>query len=139
MKSAVAFITIVAILLACTPAKDKKVEDDTNLPYPADEDLPLYQAEVDSGYLLFWTDIKMVSSAYMGNSKYRNYIVSNDNLVIRGEGLFIGMVEVETQDFIVELRFERPYKSKGRKSIWQVISAEEKPWPKRKYQSMESK
>ncbi len=132
MRKLVVFIIIASAIFSCMP-KEKPEVDYTNLPYPADDELLAYQTEVDSGYMLFWTDIKTVALAYMGNSKYEKYFIENDNIVIRGEGLFIGMVEVETQDFIVQLRLERPFKSKGRKSIWQVISAEEKPWPIRKY------
>lgn len=136
MRFAVTLIILPLILLCCAPPKEE-IPDETNIPYPADDDLMIYQADVDSGYMPFWTDIKSVASSYMGNSKYSKYEFNSDNISIRGEGLFIGTVEVETQDFIAVIRLERPYKSRGRNSIWQVISVEEKPWPKKRSQSTE--
>jgi hypothetical protein len=99
-----------------------------NLPYPPNKDILFYQAESDSGYQTFWTDIKATTSAYLNNSKYDIYQVNHEDIIIIGEGLFRATVEVEMRDFILVLKFERPNKSIGKRSIWQIKSAEEKPW-----------
>jgi hypothetical protein len=116
------------LLIGCGSPK-KEVEDFTNVPYPANEDIIYYQSECDSGYQAFWSDIRMATSAYLNNSKYAKFDISGDDIVIIGEGLFIGQTEVETPDFILEIKLIRPNKSRGRRSIWQVVEVEEKPWP----------
>ena len=135
MRFAVLIIAIVSVLLSCMPEEPE--DDYTNLPYPPTDRLEYYQAQVDSGYEYIWSDIRMVASAYMQNSKYYKYDVKTSDFIIRGEGIFIATIEVETQDFILELRFDRPFKVRGRKSIWQIVSAKEMPWPKKRSKSEE--
>jgi hypothetical protein len=115
------FLIILSLIFTACSSEKEAVVDRTNLPYPADEDLMFYQNEADSGYMTFRRDIKRSVLSYMGNSKYNKYKLTADNVRIRGEGLFIGTVEVETKDFLLVIRLERPFKSKGRNSIWQVI------------------
>ncbi|OQX92454.1 MAG: hypothetical protein B6D58_02840 [candidate division Zixibacteria bacterium 4484_95] len=100
------------------------------LPYPPDKDILYYQAESDSGYQPWWTDIKAVTSAFLNNSQYCDRDVRPENIIIVGEGIFHGLIEVELPDMILELKMERKFKSRGRKSVWQVIAVKEKPWPK---------
>jgi len=128
MKSILLSICLAIIVAGCMP--DKKEVEYTNLPYPANEDILYYQSECDSGYQTFWTDIKLVTSAYLNNSKYDSIRVRPEDIIIKGEGLFTGYIEVELPNCILELKLERPNKSRGNNSIWQVIEAKEKPWPK---------
>ena len=116
---------------------EKEKNDLANLPYPADEDLVYYQAECDSGYQEFWLDIRSVASAYLNNSKYDYVEAKAKDYIIMGEGIFTGYIEVETPDFILELKMHRPNKSRGRKSIWQVVEVKEKPWPTQNSESVQ--
>jgi hypothetical protein len=121
-------VIIIALLIGgCRPKQE--VVDYKNLPYPPDENILFYQAEADSGYQTFWTDIKATTSAYLNNSQYDTIEVAPEDIILVGQGLFRGTIEVEMPEFILTLKLERPNKSIGRKSIWQVISAEEKLWP----------
>ncbi|MCP4580367.1 MAG: hypothetical protein GY839_02020 [candidate division Zixibacteria bacterium] len=133
MKTLIASVSLALLLLSCVPEKEEV--DFTNLPYPADEDIIYFQTECDSGYQAFWSDIKLASSAYLNNSKYEHIRVIEKDIRIMGEGLFTGFIEVEMPEFILELKLQRPNKSKGRKSIWQVIEVKEKPWPTKKSKS----
>jgi hypothetical protein len=128
MKSLLLSISLAIVIAGCMP--EQKESDYTNLPYPANEDILYYQSECDSGYQTFWTDIKLVTSAYLNNSKYDSIGVKPDDIIIKGEGLFTGYIEVEMPEIILELKLQRPNKSVGARSIWQVIEAKEIPWPK---------
>lgn len=134
MRYLAVVIFIGLIIAGCTSEKEKEF-DYTNVPYPPNKDILYYQAEADSGYQTFWTDIKAVTSAYLNNSKYDVYIVNPKNVRIVGEGLFSGTVEVELPDFILELKLKRPNKSRGRDSIWQVVNVKEIPWPEKHSES----
>jgi len=134
MKSLLISISLLFILAGCSPQKESG--DFSNLPYPPDEDVLYYQAECDSGRQIFWTDIKLATSAFLNNSKYQDIKVSPEDIIIKGEGLFIGYIEVEMPDYILKLELQRPNKSRGKKSIWQVIDVKEKPWPKPDSQSV---
>jgi len=126
MKYFVLICLAILCLGGCAP-EEKQVEY-TNLPYPADKDIQYYQSATDSGYQKYWIDIKAVTSAYLNNSKYNAIKVTPENIIIVGEGLFHGTIDVEMPDFILELKLERPNKPLGRKSIWQVKEAKELPW-----------
>jgi hypothetical protein len=126
MKNSLPCLLLSLTLLSCMPKKD--AVDNANLPYPADEDMIFYQAQCDSGYQDFWTDIKAVGSSYLNNSKYYKYDIGGDDIIILGEGLFHGTVEVELPDFILEIKLEKKFKSKGNEAIWQVTNVREKPW-----------
>jgi hypothetical protein len=131
-------VIIIALLIGgCRP--EQEVVEYKNLPYPANEDILYYQAEADSGYQAFWTDIKATASAYLNNSQYDTIEVAPEDIILVGQGLFRGTIEVEMPEFILTLKLERPNKSIGRRSIWQVISAEEKPWPEGSSKSKTSK
>ena len=118
---------LIFFIIGCSPKKNTVEESD--IPYPPNEDMIYYQAECDSGRQTFWTDIKAVSSAFLNNSRYMDIDVKGDDFIILGEGLYHGQVEIETPDYILELTFERKFKSRGKNAIWQVIAAKEKPWP----------
>ncbi|MCD6163648.1 MAG: hypothetical protein J7K40_14700 [candidate division Zixibacteria bacterium] len=119
-------ILLAIILMGCVKEEIIEIPD---VPFPADEDMVFYQAESDSGYQDFWTDIKAVSSAFLNNSKYWDMKIKSENIVILGEGLFHGTVEIESSELILTLKMERKFKSKGRNAIWQVIAVKEKSWP----------
>jgi len=134
MKSILLLISLAIVIAGCMP--EQKEVDYTNLPYPANEDILYYQSECDSGYQRFWTDIKLVTSAYLNNSKYDSIKVHPEDIIIKGAGLFTGYIEVEMPDYILELKLQRPNKSVGTRSIWQVIEAKETLWPKPDSQSV---
>ena len=128
MKSAAYFLLTALIFAGCT---EKEPPPGPDWPFPPDKDMIYYQAQADSGYQPFWTDIKAVASAYLNNSRYAGIPLKAEDFILRAEGLFHGRVEVEMPDYIVELTMERKFKSKGRKGIWQVVDVTEKPWPKK--------
>ncbi len=129
MKKIYTAIFLALLIGGCV--KMNKFEEYTiELPYPPDKDILYYQAESDSGYQPWWTDIKAVTSAFLNNSQYCDRDVRPENIIIVGEGIFHGLIEVELPDMILELKMERKFKSRGRKSVWQVIAVKEKPWPK---------
>jgi hypothetical protein len=128
----------ILLIIGCSsPPGDDVVY--SSVPYPANKNILYYQSEADSGYQPFWTDIKATVSAYLNNSEYDSIKVAPKDIILVGQGLFRGTVEVEMPKFILVLKLERPNKSLGDKSIWQVISAEEKPWPKSRSKSTTSK
>ena len=126
MSRIIIAISLIIILLGCVNNEIIEVSD---IPFPADENMLYYQAQCDSGYQDFWTDIKAVSSAFLNNSKYWELKTKSEKIVILGEGLFHGTIEIETSEMILTLIMERKFKSKGRDAIWQVIEIKEKPWP----------
>ncbi len=125
--------SILPILLAaaifCGPGH-KDEESVLDVPYPPDSEVVYYQQQCDSGYQDYWMDIKAVSSAFMYNSKYASSQVKITQLRIREEELLKGTVEAWLPDVLVEIRLERRFKNLGKKSIWQVVEVNEKPWPK---------
>ena len=126
MKKIVILSLLTLILFNCAPEKEIDYSD---TPYPINENLAYYQAQCDSGNQAFWTDIKAVTSAFLNNSKYMDYKHNTEDIVILGEGLFHGKVEIPLSDMILRLTLERQFKHRGRKAIWQVTEAEEIPWP----------
>jgi hypothetical protein len=128
MKPAALSLLIGLIIAGCV---EKEPPPGPDWPFPPDKDMIYYQAEADSGYQPFWTDIKAVASAYLNNSRYAGVRLRAEDFILRSEGLFHGRVEIEMPDIIVELTMERKFKSKGRKGVWQVVDVVEKPWPKK--------
>lgn len=101
------------------------------LPYPGTEEALYIQARIDSSEFLWFTEIKPAASSFMNEFDYSPDGVSTTSIRILGEGIFIGTVEVELPDKILTLTMERPFKQKGKKSLWQVIKVEERPWRKK--------
>ena len=126
---AVYIVFILALFIAGCFKLDKPEQYKTKLPYPPDDAIMYYQSEIDSGYQEWWADIKAVTSAFLNNSHYWDRDVKPEDIIIVGEGIFHGLVEVELSDMILELKMERKFKSRGRQSIWQIIDIKEKPWP----------
>lgn len=120
---------LLAALVFCSPGK-KEDEQISDLPYPPDSELVYYQQQCDSGYQDYWTDIKAVSSAFLHNSRYADRNITMPQLRISREEIFSGVVEVWLPDTQIILKLWRPHKAMGKKSIWQVVEATEKPWPK---------
>jgi hypothetical protein len=133
MKYFLLTVLTVYAISGCTLKKEQVLQSD--FPFPADSDLVYYQAQCDSGFEAFWLDIKATSSAFVNQSRYYGYSSDTDDMRILGEGIFHGQVEVEMKDFILVITLERQFKEKGRRAIWQVVDAKEKPWPKRNSKS----
>jgi hypothetical protein len=129
MKTVYAVVILALFIWGCLKL-DEPEEYNIVLPYPTNNDILYYQAESDSGYQEWWTDIKAVTSAFLNNSQYWDSNTRPEDIIIIGEGIFHGLIEVELPDMILELTMERKFKSRGRKSVWQVIVVKEKPWPK---------
>ena len=111
---------------------DNTAEDKIPLPFPDERMSKFYQSRVDSSEFEWFTDVKAAASSFINEMGLVDGGVSTTDVVILGEGLFHAKVEVELPDKIMVLTMERPYKHKGKYSIWQVIAVEEKEWPKRK-------
>ncbi len=111
---------------------DNTADDKIPLPFPDERMSKFYQSRVDSSEFEWFTDVKAAASSFINEMGFVKDGVSTTDIVILGEGLFHAKVEVELPDRIMVLTMERPYKHKGKNSIWQVIQVEEKEWPKRK-------
>ena len=117
------------LLLSISSCARKQVVEKPEVPFPADSTMIYYQAQCDSGYQDFWVDIKAVASAFLNNSSYQDRGIKSDKIVIKGEGLFHGTVEIQAGDTLLVLTMERKFKSKGRRGIWQVTTLRKEPWP----------
>jgi len=122
---------IAIAVFGCT-GKQKPKTATPPLPYPDEKMSVFLQAGIDSSEFLWFTDIKSAASSFMNEFGYSLDGVSTSDIRIVGEGIFHGTVEVELSDMIITLIMERPFKHKGKDSIWQVIKVEERPWPKQK-------
>ncbi len=111
---------------------DNTAEDKIPLPFPDERMSEFYQSRVDSSEFEWFTDVKAAASSFVNEMGFVEKGVSTSDVIILGEGLFHARVEVELPNKIIVLTMERPYKHKGKNSIWQVIGVEEKEWPKRK-------
>jgi hypothetical protein len=135
MKSAAYLIAGVGvgfmILLSCGGEK-QPARSDIPLPYPDNKTAEFYQERVDSSEFEWMTDVKGAASAFMNEYGFKRDGVSTTDIRILGEGIYHAQVEVELPDKIVVLTMERPFKHKGRESIWQVVAMEEKEWPQGK-------
>ena len=100
------------------------------LPYPDIDQAAFFQAQIDSSDFLWFTDIKAAASSFVNEFGYVDDGISTTSVRILGEGIFHGTVEVELPDRILTLTMERPFKQKGKQSLWQVTKLEEKPWQK---------
>lgn len=129
MKKAVLFVLLLLGLFACGGNKQVQ-EDDPDLPFPADSDLVYYQAQFDSGYQIFWGDIKAISSAFINNSQYANRGVKYGDIFIVNEGLFNGRVRINMGESCLEMKLIKKNQALGRKCIWQVVEAKEGPCPR---------
>ncbi len=120
--------------LACfsCAGTDNTADDTIPLPFPDERMSEFYQSRIDSSEFEWFTDVKAAASSFINEMRFVNDGVSTSDIIILGEGLFHARVEVELPDKIMVLTMERPYKHKGKNSIWQVIGIEEKEWPKRK-------
>jgi hypothetical protein len=119
------------ILVSCKGG-DRSPGSDIPLPYPDEKMAEFYQERVDSLEFEWLTDVKGAASAFMNEYGFKRDGVSTTDIRILGEGIYHAQVEVELPDKIVVLTMERPFKHKGRKSIWQVVAMEEKEWPQGK-------
>ncbi len=121
----------VLILISCGGGK-RSTGDDVSLPYPDDKMAEFYQERVDSLEFEWLKDVKGAASAFMNEYGFKRDGVSTTDIRILGEGIYHAQVEVELPDKIVVLTMERPFKHRGRESIWQVVAMEEREWPQKK-------
>ncbi len=123
-----------ASALACfgCESADNTVGNNIPLPFPDEKMSKFYQSRVDSSEFEWFTDVKAAASSFMNEMGFIEEGISTSDIIILGEGLFHAKVEVELPDKIMVLTMERPYKHRGKNSIWQVIAMEEKEWPERK-------
>ena len=111
---------------------ENTTDDSIPLPFPDERMSRFYQSRIDSSEFEWFIDVKAAASSFINEMGFVKDGVSTSDIIILGEGLFHAKVEVELPDKIMVLTMERPYKHKGKNSIWQVIQVEEKEWPKRK-------
>lgn len=126
------FIFAGALVCFSCAGTDNTADDTIPLPFPDERMSEFYQIRVDSSEFEWFTDVKAAASSFINEMGFVEEGVSTSDIVILGEGLFHAKVEVELPDKIMVLTMERPYKHKGKNSIWQVIEVEEKEWPERK-------
>jgi outer membrane PBP1 activator LpoA protein len=126
----VIFLFILAITLSGCSSQKPAEEPVSEVPYPPDEEIQYYQAQCDSGSQKYLLDLRATSSAFLNNSKYADIPVKFDKIKIIGETILNGRVDVEFDSLTLQLKLARKYKALGIKSIWQVVSATEKPWTK---------
>ena len=122
-------IVFICLLVGCSFKQEPKTK--YYLPYPNYEILEYYQSRVDSSEFEWFLDLKSTASAFANEMRLDLAGVSTSDVIIKGEGIFHGLVEVELPDMIYELEMERPYQHLGRKSIWQVIAVREIEWPEK--------
>lgn len=127
-----AFILAGALACFSCAGTDNTADDTIPLPFPDERMSVFFQSRVDSSEFEWFTDVKATASSFINEMGFVKDGVSTTDVVILGEGLFRAKVEVELPDKIMVLTMERPYKHKGKNSIWQVIEVEEKEWPERK-------
>lgn len=122
---------VVIVMLSCR-SRTEKPESLMTLPWPDQKSAEFYQTRVDSSEFLWFTDVKATASSFVNENLPEEKMTTVGDVVILGEGLFHAKVEVQLPSRKLILTMERPYKDRGRKSIWQVIKVEEQKWPETK-------
>jgi hypothetical protein len=122
-------LTIISFYVFAGCSYEEEVIAKYYVPYPDYEMLEYYQSRVDSSEFEWFLDLKSTASSFANEMRLTSTGVSTSSVIIKGEGIFHGLVEVELPDMIYELEMERPYQHLGRKSIWQVIAVREIEWP----------
>jgi hypothetical protein len=123
-------LIFIGIVSGCT--YEKKVRAKYYIPFPNQPMLEFYQSRIDSSEFEWFLDLKSTASSFANEMGLDVNGVSTSSVIIKGEGIFHGLVEIELPDMIYELEMERPLKHLGRKSIWQVIAVREIEWPQKK-------
>ncbi|OGC96005.1 MAG: hypothetical protein A2W25_09700 [candidate division Zixibacteria bacterium RBG_16_53_22] len=109
----------------CSLKKEKPVRQ-PRMPYP-DEKMSIYlQGKVDSMQFLWFKDIKATASAFCNDEMRSEGSVSTADVVVLSEELFHARAEVRLPNKVLLLTMERPFKHRGKDSIWQVTKMEEK-------------
>jgi hypothetical protein len=119
------------LILQSCGSRDGSPRAKIPLPYPDNKMAQFYQERVDSSEFEWMKDVKGAASSFMNEYGFKKDGVSTTDIRILGEGIYHAQVEVELPDEIVVLTMERPFKHKGRDSIWQVVAMEEKKWPQK--------
>ena len=113
-------------------AKSKKPKPRAMIPFPPDSLAEYYQTRADSSENLWLLDPRDATTAFINQYRMVKGGFSSTDAVLIGEGLFHATVEAELPDKILVVELERPFKHLGNRSIWQVVSMKEKPWPEKK-------
>lgn len=112
--------------------KEKPPPPRAIIPFPPDSLAQYFQTRTDSSENLWLLDPKDATTAFINEYDMVKGGFSANDAILIGEGLFHATVEAELPDKILVIDLERPFKHLGDKSIWQVVSMKEKPWPKKK-------
>jgi hypothetical protein len=124
--SVVLAISLGVILIVSCSGRNEKQEASFELPWPDMRTAQFLQTRVDSSEYQWFTDVKATASSYINEMIPSDKIITVGDVVILGEGLFHAKAEVQLESKVLVLTLERPFKERGRKSIWQVIKVEEK-------------
>jgi len=117
--------TPVLLVSACSLKKEKPVRQ-PRLPYP-DEKMSIFlQAKADSMQFLWFKDINATASAFCNDEMRSEGGASTADVVVLSEELFHARAEVRLPNKVLVLTMERPFKHRGKDSIWQVTKMEVK-------------
>jgi hypothetical protein len=106
--------------------KKKEPVHEPVIPYPDQKTSIFLQQQVDSSEFEWYTDVKPAASSFCNEELPDGGNVSTADITIVNETLYRARVEVSLAGKILILTMERPYKNRGKNSIWQVIKMEEK-------------
>jgi len=115
----------VMVLITCD-YKKKAPAHEPRIPYPDAAEAKFLQEKVDSMQFLWFKDIKSTASSFCNEELRIAGGVSTGEVTILSEGLFHAKVEVQLPERILILTLDRPFKNRGRDSIWQIVKMEDK-------------
>jgi len=130
MKMKLLIILLLSLSLIGPACLTEKEPPRYRLPYPDAKLIDYFQSRVDSSEYEWLTDTKGIASAFMNEYTLGGQDISTNDVVVKSEGIFRAQVLISLDTVSYNLILERPFKERGAKSIWQVISLEEKSWQK---------
>jgi hypothetical protein len=113
------------MVIACDLKQEEKIRP-PRIPWPEEGMAKFLQAQVDSSQFEWFLDVKASASSFCNEEVFTAEPVSTADVIILGEGVFHAQVEVRLVEKTIILDMERPYKTRGVRSIWQVVKLEEK-------------
>jgi hypothetical protein len=119
-------LPICALMLLHCDFKKEKPAPQPRIPYPDEASSGFIQEKVDSLKFLWFKEIKATVSAFCNSELKPKEPVSTADIKILSEALFHAKAEARLPDKILILTLERPFKHRGRDSIWQVTKMEVK-------------
>lgn len=114
-----------ALFLSCR-GRTEKPEFELPLPWPDLQTAEFLQTRINVSEFVWFTDVKSTASSFMNETMPEDEKVATGDVVILGEGVFHAKAEVQLPTKVLILTMERPFKERGKGSIWQVIKVEEK-------------